>query len=242
VCLGDSAHMRMSAFACTCTCVHSADEARARVAKIQHRMHFLGECNFLMCTQLRTHAPPPHTLTPPRTHAHMHVHACTPTHMHMCAVDRRGREFDQATSGRKGAVATAVASASVLSQTTEPLPPSRTDLAPARPLQGSRPAVVPSLVFIKAIKVGGSTMAGVVRRIAAKFGMSGVQAKGQWIDSEPGVWANHGQYAKFPERLGELSGPKFVLAMMRNPLDRCLSAYYHLKSHGKPMTTNSSSI
>ena len=64
--------------------------------------------------------------------------------------------------------------------------------------------------------------------------MSGVQAKGQWIDSEPGVWANHGQYAKFPERLGELSGPKVVLAMMRNPLDRCLSAYYHLKSHGKP--------
>ena len=83
--MGDSAHMRMSAFACTCTCVHSADEARARVAKIQHRMHFLGECNFLMCTQLRTHAPPTYTDTAShaRTHARARMHSHTHAHVRM---------------------------------------------------------------------------------------------------------------------------------------------------------------
>ena len=75
-------------------------------------------------------------------------------------------------------------------------------------------------------------MAGVVRRIAAKFGLSGVQAMSEWIGSEPGVWADHGMYRSVRKR--PLSGPKFVLALMRNPLDRCRSMYYHLKSHGTP--------
>ena len=147
------------------------------------------------------------------------------------AVDRQGREVDQeASPGRKGAVVTAVGQ-----QAPHPTwsASSSTDRAPVRPLPGS-PAGVPSLVFIKCFKVGGSTMAGVVRRIAAKFDMSGVRAKRKWIGSEPGVWAYHGEYFRFRKRLAALSGPKFVLALMRNPLDRCLSHYYHLKSDGAP--------
>ena len=95
----------------------------------------------------------------------------------------------------------------------------------------------PSLVFIKASKVGGSTVGGVARRIGEQFGLSGTRDR-NWISSEPGVWANHREYARVQGRLSRLKGRRFVFAWVRNPVDRCLSAFYHfaVSRNGKEPT------
>ena len=84
---------------------------------------------------------------------------------------------------------------------------------------------IPSLVFVKPSKVGGSTVGGVVRRIGDQFGLSGTR-DAKWISSEPGVWANHGKYASLQQRISGL-GRHFVIGWVRNPVDCCLSGFYH---------------
>ena len=85
----------------------------------------------------------------------------------------------------------------------------------------------PSLVFIKMGKVGGSTAGGVMRRIGEQFGLSGTRDQ-RWVETQPGVWANHGEYSNMEERIRQL-GPRFVISWVRHPVDRCLSHFYHLE-------------
>lgn len=86
---------------------------------------------------------------------------------------------------------------------------------------------VPSLVFVKMHKVGGSTVGGVVRRLGEQFGLSGTRDR-KWISSQPGVWANHATYSSLRKKISKLRH-SFVIGWVRNPVERCLSAFYHFK-------------
>lgn len=48
-----------------------------------------------------------------------------------------------------------------------------------------------NLVFVKVAKCASSTTGGIIRRIGAHYGLSGVHGT-EWIKKEPGIWANHG--------------------------------------------------
>lgn len=83
-----------------------------------------------------------------------------------------------------------------------------------------------NIIFVKAPKCASSTAGGVVRRIAAHHGLSGVGDDG-WVTREPGVWANHGLLQRRWEALRQLERRSFLLTVVRLPVSRCLSAYYH---------------
>lgn len=91
-----------------------------------------------------------------------------------------------------------------------------------------------SLVFIKTPKTGGSTVAGVVRRIGDRFNLSGTRDSA-WIRSEPGVWAAHTPYAKLHGRIADLAQPPFLLTWVRHPVQRCLSSFYYRLSKDNPL-------
>ncbi|CAM9630322.1 unnamed protein product [Discosporangium mesarthrocarpum] len=105
---------------------------------------------------------------------------------------------------------------------------------------------LPNLVFIKAHKVGGSTMGGIVRRIVSRHGGTPKEynhrlkskdffAK-KWnvpnLDEDPNVkvhmWANHdrlsGLYIDSDEKVLKEA---FKFALTRDPVDRCLSQFYY---------------
>jgi hypothetical protein len=100
----------------------------------------------------------------------------------------------------------------------------------------------PSLVCIKPVKTGGSTVSGVVRRIGDRFNLSGTRSQ-EWIRSEPGLWASHISHMAFynhlHSRIAELSGPRFLLTWVRHPIDRCLSHFYWDLSKGRLKDTPS---
>jgi hypothetical protein len=90
-----------------------------------------------------------------------------------------------------------------------------------------------NLLYIKIQKTGSSTFGGVMRRIAAKHGISGVDQAYHCNDNknEPILCANHGQsptvtdqFYSYPRKL-----PVARLSMVRDPVQRALSAYYHLE-------------
>jgi len=90
-----------------------------------------------------------------------------------------------------------------------------------------------NIVYIKVPKSASSTTGGVMRRIAAKHGLSGYNTS-KWIQKEPGVWANHGTLVdpkKAPNEglLRKLKLPSFHVTVLREPAVRCLSAFYHFK-------------
>ena len=94
-----------------------------------------------------------------------------------------------------------------------------------------------TIVFVKMTKVGGSTVGGVVRRIAAHHGLAGV-ADGMytgWAKNgcrTPGVWANHIHGAKVVpavQSCRQQGRNVFLLGWVRGPLERCLSKFYHLR-------------
>ena len=86
---------------------------------------------------------------------------------------------------------------------------------------------LPNLVFVKPHKVGGSTCAGVIRRIGQKHGLSG-STDAYWIKEEPGVWANHMPRKQLQKKIDTLSEETFILTWMRDPIERCLSNFYHI--------------
>ena len=82
-----------------------------------------------------------------------------------------------------------------------------------------------SIVFIKVPKVGGSTAAGVFRRVAKHRNLSGYADAG-WIRREPGVWANHGTLQAMGPKLQLMHGPTLLVTWVRDPVERCLSQFY----------------
>jgi len=80
--------------------------------------------------------------------------------------------------------------------------------------------------MVKLPKVGGSTLGGVVRRIAAHSSLSGVKGA-KWIQREPGVWAAHTPFRKLP--VNNLTNAYLLLSAVRHPLQRALSQFYHFE-------------
>jgi len=93
----------------------------------------------------------------------------------------------------------------------------------------------PNLIYIKIPKAMSSTSAGVVRRLAAHHGLSGA-FDSYWIDSEPGVWAEHRRFDRVGIWMRKLKKRSFLFTVIREPADRCLSEFYHLHitSHRGP--------
>lgn len=85
-----------------------------------------------------------------------------------------------------------------------------------------------NLFFIKTPKVGGSTVGGVVRRIADHHGLSGARLL-KVIDPEPGIWANHNPYTTMEEHHRKLKMPTLIFTFIRKPIERALSYFYHIE-------------
>eukprot|EP00040_Diaphanoeca_grandis_P034483 m.213856 g.213856 ORF g.213856 m.213856 type:complete len:331 (-) comp33160_c1_seq4:909-1901(-) len=106
-----------------------------------------------------------------------------------------------------------------------------------------------TIVFMKAYKVGGSTVAGIVRHIGAHHDINGFDVD---LDTEllcdkyqrGYVVAHHLRYsvaAKRLQRCRDVGKPLFVLAWVREPLERCLSEFYHFlvtRKHENPSSAN----
>ena len=112
-----------------------------------------------------------------------------------------------------------------------------------------------NLVFVKVYKTASSTTGGVIRQIAAHHAIRGV-TWGWWnFTTEPAMWASHGEYGMVG-RLGttrygptatltmaalvsRLTKPTVLLATVRSPAMRCMSAYYHfVASHNSSKSWN----
>jgi len=97
-----------------------------------------------------------------------------------------------------------------------------------------------SLIFIKPHKVGGTTIVTVLQEIQKKYQISRlrvgekfdlhnldgtVEDRVSWI-SEPGVWTHHCVYSDLDKKISQMTRPHFLLTWMRDPVERCLSAFY----------------
>ena len=83
-----------------------------------------------------------------------------------------------------------------------------------------------NLVLCKIPKVGGTTMAGVGRRVGEKYGLSGTRDE-EWITREPGVWMNHMKMGKegLAEKIKKLRMDAFVFTVVREPVARVISNF-----------------
>jgi len=63
------------------------------------------------------------------------------------------------------------------------------------------------------------------------------------VPVEPGVSADHGDYQEIKGTIDRLSGPHFLFTWVRDPIERCLSQYYHFKvSRGREEPTDDNII
>lgn len=90
----------------------------------------------------------------------------------------------------------------------------------------SKPAY--NIVLVKVPKTGGSTLAGCLRRVAHFKNLSNVFRGYEWIEKEPGIWACHGPFTDLSANIRKLRLPRMLVTMVRHPVERCLSEYYHL--------------
>ena len=96
-----------------------------------------------------------------------------------------------------------------------------------------------NVLFVKTVKTGGTTVATVLRSIAATYGLSNHDSD-NWIEKEPGVTAYH-MTLSLMESKRRLQLPSFRLTWVRDPGDRCLSQYYYLLSKKKGAESGRSS-
>jgi len=94
-----------------------------------------------------------------------------------------------------------------------------------------------NLIYIKVGKTGSTTTAGVMRRIAARHGLSGVTQKlseEDPVDFEPAVAPNHG-HATCKVTLNNygFTKPAILVTQLRDPAARALSAFYFFMSPGR---------
>ena len=84
-----------------------------------------------------------------------------------------------------------------------------------------------NLVLCKIPKVGGTTVAGVGRRIGEKYGLSGTRDE-DWITSEPGVWMDHlSMQEGLDKKINSLQKDKFVFTLVRKPVERMISGFQY---------------
>lgn len=96
------------------------------------------------------------------------------------------------------------------------------------PMQRTPPA---NLVYVKIQKSASSSTAGVVRLIAMRHNVSD-NRNNRWIRSEPGLWAAHGPASSTVSPpswrlMATLRLPTLLLTMVRDPLSRAISMFYH---------------
>jgi len=117
-------------------------------------------------------------------------------------------------------------------------------LAPRGAWQGVPAALRHGLAFVKTPKTGGTTFGGVMRRIGARHGMARAHS-GPWLNelttAAPSVWANHGRRQEIAKSLARQMPGAFLVTIVRDPIARCLSQFYHFQVHmrgGKPTEAN----
>ena len=94
-------------------------------------------------------------------------------------------------------------------------------------LDDARDVSKTNLVLCKIPKIGGTTLAGVGRRIGESHGLSGTRS-GDWITNEPGVWMDHmAMQDGLSEKINNLSKEKFVFTLVRSPVDRMISNFQY---------------
>lgn len=82
-----------------------------------------------------------------------------------------------------------------------------------------------NVILLKTYKTGSSTASGVARRIAAHNGLSGYDTDSFTV--EPLVAGDHASMAKLWPKVQRLHLPSFIFTMVRDPVSRCLSHFYH---------------
>lgn len=158
-----------------------------------------------------------------------------------------------AASSEDGATVVNTASTGILSRARRQLPPrERRSAAASTPTPTPTPTPTrarartrtrtwdvskTSIVFVKLQKVGGSTAGGVMRRVADHHGIAGahVGAYEDWdkdCRDSPVVWAHHGNFIRTYRMLRACKKvrPVFLATWVRNPLERCLSMFYHFRA------------
>lgn len=130
------------------------------------------------------------------------------------------------------------------------------EAAASMPIPGTQPPTLrdfkndphPNLILIKTHKTGGTTLAGVLRRLGRNFGLHdydmghfkelpGGKKIMRLVDKEPGVFASHTRYRFKRKLLRALHGPTFLVTIVRHPGERCRSRFYHFfVSRGRKST------
>ena len=94
-------------------------------------------------------------------------------------------------------------------------------------LDDARDASKTNLVLCKIPKIGGTTLAGVGRRIGESHGLSGTRS-GDWITNEPGVWMDHmAMQDGLSAKINNLVEEKFVFTLVRAPVERMISNFQY---------------
>jgi hypothetical protein len=103
-------------------------------------------------------------------------------------------------------------------------------LDPITTIHQSNPFKDQNLMYVKIEKVGGSTVAGVVRHIAHHIGRQYTDNH-EWIKEEPGVWAAHGPLKKLQKETNfdNLTKKNLIISWVRDPVERCMSEFYHFE-------------
>lgn len=105
-----------------------------------------------------------------------------------------------------------------------------------------------NLDYVKVSKTGSSTVGGVMRRIAARHGLYGVDTDKVKRNSreffEPVVLPNHGhELIKMDKIKGlALKAPVLHVTWVREPVERALSEYYHFEVSRKGASADSNAI
>eukprot|EP00494_Astrolonche_serrata_P025134 UN25395 len=97
------------------------------------------------------------------------------------------------------------------------------------------------IIYIRIFKTGSTTMASIIRNIAEHHGMKSSEREegvpmeeAAFIPEEPGYWNLHRFRFSLQPDIEKLKFPYFVYTMLRDPVDRCLSAYnYKFTEHNR---------
>ena len=114
------------------------------------------------------------------------------------------------------------------------------------------PSLPCNLMFVKMLKVGGTTASGVIRQIARRHGLGGAfdgESLAKWEQlPAPKVWASTKRVSFLQDTLTKLpntantipkqgtstpnvqtEGNNFIIGWIRNPRARCMSSYYYFR-------------
>lgn len=115
----------------------------------------------------------------------------------------------------------------------------------ARPDELVRGTAGRSIVFIKVPKTGGSTLSGILRRVGARRNLAHTGDGPEWIKKDrngrsDAIWANHGARRTLAKQLESRMPGAFYVMSLRDPVSRCLSAFYHWGVQKKQVTPSTS--